>query len=104
MEANIIFTTVPDKSTGEKIANHLVEHKLAACVNILPKMTSIYKWKGEVHNEAERLVIIKSLKKFNEASFKAIKNIHPYDVPEIISMDIIDGDIDYLNWISGSLE
>lgn len=104
MEANIIFTTVPDKTTGERIANHLVEHELAACVNILPKMNSIYQWKGKIHNESEYLMMIKTLKKLNMISFEAIKAIHPYEVPEIISIDITDSDTEYLNWIEKSVQ
>ncbi len=104
MEANIIFTTVPNKAIGEQIADHLVKHKLAACVNILPKVTSIFEWKGKVQYEEELLLMIKSMKQLNEASFAAIKNIHPYDVPEIIAIDINDGDPAYLNWISTLVE
>jgi len=104
MKANIIFTTVPDKSTGEIIANHLVQQQLAACVNILPKMHSIYQWDGEVHSESEYLLIIKTLKPINKRTFKGIKKLHPYEVPEIVSIDIADGDIDYLKWIENSVQ
>ena len=104
MKANIIFTTVPDKSTGEIIAKHLVQQQLAACVNILPKMHSIYQWDGEVHSESEYLLIIKTLKPINKRTFKGIKKLHPYEVPEIVSIDIADGDIDYLKWIENSVQ
>ena len=104
MKANIIFTTVPDKSTGEIIGNHLVRQQLAACVNILPKMHSIYQWDGEVHSESEYLLIIKTLKPINKKTFKGIKQLHPYEVPEIVSIDISDGDIDYLKWIENSVQ
>tara|TARA_B100000029_G_scaffold118640_1_gene111753 strand:- start:454 stop:768 length:315 start_codon:yes stop_codon:yes gene_type:complete len=104
MKANIIFTTVPDKLTGERIANHLVQQQLAACVNILPKMHSIYQWDGEVHSESEYLLIIKTLKPINKKTFKVIKQLHPYEVPEIVSIDISDGDIDYLKWIENSVQ
>nr|AIF17178.1 periplasmic divalent cation tolerance protein (cutA) [uncultured marine group II/III euryarchaeote KM3_76_C12] len=104
MEANIIFTTVPNKEVGDQIANYLVKHKLAACVNILPTVTSIYKWKGKVQKEEELLLMIKSIKQLNVASFEAIKNIHPYDTPEIITVEINDGDPAYLNWISTIIE
>ena len=104
MKANIIFTTVPDKSTGERIGNHLVKQQLAACVNILPKMHSIYQWNGEVHSESEYLLLIKTLTVINKKVFKKIKQLHPYQVPEIVSIDILDGDIDYLKWIENYVE
>ena len=104
MKANIIFTTVPDKLTGERIGNHLVKQQLAACVNILPKMHSIYQWNGEVHSESEYLLLIKTLTVINKKVFKKIKQLHPYQVPEIVSIDILDGDIDYLKWIENYVE
>lgn len=104
MKANIIFTTVPDKSTGERIGNHLVKQQLAACVNILPKMHSIYQWNGEVHSESEYLLLIKTLTVINKKVFEKIKQLHPYQVPEIVSIDILDGDIDYLKWIENYVE
>ncbi len=104
METNIIFTTVPDKPTGEMIAHHLVEKQLAACVNILPQINSIYQWEGKIHNDSEYLLIIKSLKKINKKTFNAVKSIHPYEVPELIALDITDGDVDYLNWITNEVK
>ena len=70
----------------------------------LPKMHSIYQWDGEVHNESEYLLIIKTLKPINKKTFKGIKQLHPYEVPEIVSIDISDGDIDYLKWIENSVQ
>jgi periplasmic divalent cation tolerance protein len=81
-----------------------VRQQLAACVNILPKMHSIYQWDGEVHSESEYLLIIKTLKPINKKTFKGIKQLHPYEVPEIVSIDISDGDIDYLKWIENSVQ
>lgn len=89
---------------AKQLATHLVTEKLAACVNIMPQVTSIYQWQGEIQQDSEFQLIIKTtVNNFNALS-DAISQLHPYDVPEIIAVDIVNGNQPYLNWISESLK
>mgnify|MGYP000421615794 FL=1 len=96
----LALVTAPSFETAEGIAHKLVEQKLAACVNILPGVRSIYAWKGEIHTDEESLLLIKTrVALFSEKLAPAIKAIHPYEVPEIIALPIEMGAADYLDWI-----
>lgn len=95
----IIFCTCPDKVTAEKIAHLLIENNLAACVNIVPNITSIYRWQGEVERADEVLLLIKARQDAYLALENVIKNHHPYELPEIIAVAIERGLPDYLHWI-----
>ena len=102
MEAHaiLVLTTVPSIETGQLIANKLLELKLAACINMVPAINSLYTWKGEICKDEEILLMIKSKSTlFSEELVPALKNNHPYDVPEIIALPVISGDKDYLDWI-----
>jgi len=96
----IIFCTCPDKDTAEKIARLLVENNLAACVNIVPNITSIYRWQGETEQADEFLLLIKAQQATYSALESLIKTHHPYQLPEIIAVAIERGLPDYLNWIA----
>ncbi len=98
----IAFCTCPDINSAEKIARKLVEKQIAACVNIITELKSIYQWKGEICNEDEVLMIIKTISDNYQELEKEIKNNHPYDIPEIISYSIYKGEKSYLKWISES--
>ncbi len=96
----VVLITAPSKDVGEKIANYLLEHKLAACVNIVSAVNSLYTWKGEVCNDDEVLLIVKSRSDlFDTEIVPAVKSVHPYDVPEIIALPIVAGFSEYLDWI-----
>jgi periplasmic divalent cation tolerance protein len=101
MPANhqIIFCTCPDKDTAEKIARLLVTEKQAACVNILPGITSIYSWKDQIESAEEHLLLIKAHKDYYQAIEAAVRDNHPYEVPEIIAVPVESGLPEYLNWI-----
>ncbi|MCX8123845.1 MAG: divalent-cation tolerance protein CutA [Spirochaetes bacterium] len=99
MEYCVIFCTVPSDQVGLEIANTLVSNKLAACVNIIPGLTSIYTWKGEICNDRELLCVIKTKKDLYKEVEEAIKKIHPYEVAEIIALPVTRGSSDYLQWI-----
>ena len=95
----IVFVTAPTGDDGRAIARALVREKLAACVNILPGITSIYIWEGEVCEDNEVLLIIKTRAEIFETLSTLVKEVHPYDVPEVIAMPLTTGAEDYLNWI-----
>ena len=95
----VVFKTAPDVETAHRIAREIVAEGLAACCNILPEINSIYTWKGEVQEEKEVLMIIKTTaQRFPELQAKVV-DIHPYDVPELIAMPISRGLPAYLEWL-----
>ncbi|MGD2119820.1 MAG: divalent-cation tolerance protein CutA [Chromatiales bacterium] len=99
MSGIIIYCTCPDIATAEKISRQLVEAKLAACVNMLPGVTSIYAWQGKIEQSAEVLLLIKSVQERFVQISALIEDIHPYELPELIAVSIMDGLPGYLDWI-----
>jgi periplasmic divalent cation tolerance protein len=97
--AIVTFCTCPDKTTAEKIARALVESQLAACVNILPNLTSVYMWKGQIETDDEYLLVIKSSAQAYSTLETTIQRLHPYELPEIIALSIAQGLPKYINWI-----
>jgi uncharacterized protein involved in tolerance to divalent cations len=95
----LVFTTVPDADEGERLARLIVEEKLAACVQILPKMTSVYFWEEKVHTESEHLLLIKTLEEKFEPLSAFIRQHHSYEVPEIVAIDAEKVSEDYLKWV-----
>uniref|UniRef100_A0A0N5B876 Divalent-cation tolerance protein CutA n=1 Tax=Strongyloides papillosus TaxID=174720 RepID=A0A0N5B876_STREA len=96
---SVVYVTVPKMENAKTIARSVVEGKLAACVNIIPKVTSIYSWKGNIEEDEEYLLIIKTKKNLlNELKSQVIKD-HPYEVPEFIALPIEEGSDPYLQWI-----
>ena len=98
MKPVIIVSTYPDKKTVTKTANELVKKRLAACANI-SKISSIYSWKGKIENTSEFLVLFKTTQKNKNALKKAIKKMHPYDIPEIAEINISSINQPYLKWL-----
>jgi periplasmic divalent cation tolerance protein len=98
----IVYCTVPSSEIGMKIADDLVKGRTAACVNIIPGITSVYRWKGDVCTDKELLLIIKSRKALFAEIQERIRALHPYELPEIISCELSDGSKQYLDWISDS--
>jgi periplasmic divalent cation tolerance protein len=104
VEKNIqVVTTVGERSDAEKIARILLEKRLAACVQIVGPVTSSYWWRGRIETEEEWLCFIKSSESHYEDVERAIKGIHPYEIPEVIATPIIAGLPDYLMWLNGEL-
>lgn len=101
MSANcqLVFCTCPDTSTAQRLAQELVENYLAACVNILPGLTSVYRWQDKIETAQEQLLIIKTQKECYPQLEAWVRERHPYTVPEIIAVDIQQGLPDYLKWI-----
>lgn len=96
----MIIVTTPKMEEAKYIAEKLIKKSSVACVNIIPKVHSIYKWKGEVEHSKEAMMIIKTDNSKVKELKKQIKKLHSYDVPEIIVLKIDDGDKEYLNWIN----
>ncbi|MBC8276729.1 MAG: divalent-cation tolerance protein CutA [FCB group bacterium] len=96
----IVFSTCPDRETAGKIAAAMVEEGLAACVNIIPGLTSVYSWQGKICSDPELLLIIKTTAANYDRLESKIIELHPYDVPEIVAVNIDRGSPGYLNWIS----
>jgi periplasmic divalent cation tolerance protein len=103
MTYQVILNSCPDRQSAEKIAQSLVNEKLAACVNILPGMTSIYSWKDQIECEQEHLLIIKTHRHQYAAIESSIRHLHPYELPEIIAVPIDRGLPEYLQWIDSCL-
>jgi len=103
-EKVVVLVTAPSKDVGEDIARTLLEQKLAACVNVVPSIASIYTWEGELCSDEEVLLVIKSTRSAFDELAVAVQRVHPYDVPEIIALPIIAGTPDYLNWIDAVVE
>lgn len=99
MEACVVYCTVPNEFSANLIANSLVEDKLAACVNIVRNLTSVYRWEGIVQEEQELLLIIKTTKSRFESLKERILSLHEYSVPEILALPVEAGNLDYLNWV-----
>ena len=104
MKFQLVLTTCPTEQVAKKIATHLVNEKLAACVSLLPNVISVYNWQNELQVDNEIQLIIKthtdSFKKLNAR----INELHPYDVVEVIALNIQQGDKHYLNWIQDYLK
>ena len=99
----VILTTASTKTEADKIATKLVREKLAACINIIPNIKSIYRWKDKINKDSEYLLIIKTVQRVEEEIFKNICKLHSYDTPEMISIPVTGGEKNYLNWLSKSV-
>lgn len=99
----IVLTTVADEASGMKLARSIIEQKLAACVQVLPKMTSVYEWKGEVQEEAEHLLLIKSLPEKYVEIEQLLLAKHTYETPEILAIDTSHVAAGYLDWMTETL-
>lgn len=100
---HLIYCTCPNQESAEQIAQRLISDRLAACVNILPGVSSVYEWQGQIETAQEHLLLIKSPKARYAAIEAAIKALHPYELPEIIAVAIESGSAEYLQWIDSCL-
>jgi len=99
MAANFIYMTAGNKAEAQRIAKALVEHRLAACVNILENMQSIYRWEEEIQEDTEVVLIAKTTARLVSELIAKVKSLHSYDCPCIVSLPILDGNPPFLNWI-----
>ena len=96
----LVMITAPSEDTAREIAHVLLEKKLAACVNLVPSVSSLYSWGGAVNDDDEILLIVNSrVELFEDRLVPAVQQIHPYEVPEIIAVPILMGSKSYLDWI-----
>jgi periplasmic divalent cation tolerance protein len=98
----VVLTTLPADADAAAFGRALVQERLAACVNLLPQMESIYRWEGQVERELERQVVIKTSRVRLVALWERVRDLHPYDVPEFLVLPIVDGNDAYLRWIAES--
>jgi periplasmic divalent cation tolerance protein len=103
-DPQIVLCTVPDETAARRIASALVTERLAACVNVVPGITSVYRWKGATETAAELLLIIKTTATVYAQLQDRVRALHPYELPEVIAVSIDHGLPEYLAWIKTSLE
>lgn len=100
----VVFTTLPDAEVAGKLARNLVEKRLAACVNVLAACRSVYRWQGDVQEDGEIPLMIKTTAELYPALETYLRQQHPYAVPEIIALDIARGLPEYLSWVAESTQ
>ena len=104
MQAIVVVTTVGTEEQAYLIAREIVGRRQAACVNILPGVRSIYRWKGKICRDGELMLIIKTLEEEFEAVSATIRELHSYELPEILSFSVTRGEANFLQWIAGSTD
>ncbi len=100
----VVLSTCASAEEAERLARRVIDDRLAACVNVLSPVRSFYRWKGEVQDSAEWLLIIKSTRDKFDALRAALESAHTYEVPEVIAIPIVDGSPNYLSWIEQELQ
>lgn len=101
-QALVVYCSCPDQAIAERIAEAVVNERLAACVNLISGLTSIYRWEGQLQRDAELLLIIKTRSAVYPQLEARLRQLHPYQLPEIIALPIHTGSADYLNWIAAN--
>ncbi len=99
----VVLCTCPDQTAAMRVATTIVERRLAACVNRVPGIESIYRWEGRVEHDREELLVVKTTEARYAELEACIREVHPYDVPEVIALPIERGSSDYLAWIGESV-
>jgi periplasmic divalent cation tolerance protein len=100
----VILSTCSSEEEGERLARRLVDARLAACVNIIPRVRSVYRWKGQVEDAAECLLLIKSSKSLFDAVRSSLEAAHSYEVPEVVALPVLDVSPKYLKWLQENLQ
>ena len=102
-EKIVVLSTCGSEEEAAKVARAVVEARVAACVNIVPRIRSIYRWKGEVQDDAEWLLLIKSSRRLFDRLKTEIRKVHSYEVPEVLAIAVVDGSTEYLDWLDREL-
>ena len=100
MTACVCFCACPDLPSAQRIADALVDERLAACVNLLPGMRSVYRWQGVIQHDDEILLLIKTTRQRVDALGARIASLHPYELPELIAVEVVGGLPAYLSWVT----
>jgi periplasmic divalent cation tolerance protein len=100
----VVLVTAPTAESAAEIARALVEEGLAACGNVVPAIRSIYRWAGEIHDDAEALLVLKTERRLVPALKERLPALHPYQVPELLVLAVEDGLAPYLAWVAGSVQ
>ena len=95
----VVYVTAGSPAEGDRLARALVDERLAACVNRLGPVQSVYRWEGKIEQSEEQLLIIKTQRRLFAALEKRVRELHSYSVPEIVALPIIEGSQDYLRWL-----
>ena len=104
MEVNLVLSTAGSLTEGKKIARRLVEEGLAACVNVIPGVFSFFSWEGKLCQEREVLILAKTRKSNNSKIIRKIKELHSYEVPEVLFLPLVGGEEKYLQWVRQSVK
>ncbi len=100
--ARVVLVTAPDMDTAERLAERLVDERLAACANLVPGVVSIYRWDEQVQRDDEVLIVLKTEQEQVDGLRERVVTLHPYDVPEVVVLPITDGHAPYLEWLTRS--
>ena len=96
----VLLVSGPDRETLVRIGRALVEERLAACVNVLPGLTSVYRWEDEVQVEAECLALIKTTREAADRTCRRLQELHPYELAECVALEVVSGSPSYLEWVA----
>ena len=102
-EVVVVLSTVPADERGPALARALVDERLAACVNLVPGLRSIYRWQGALHDDSETLAIIKTTRARLPALLARLPALHPYQVPEVLAVPVVGGHLPYLAWVGSEV-
>ena len=102
-QVRVVFVTVPDVDKGCAMARRVVGEKLAACCNVIPGLTSVYRWDGELQEDSEALLVFKTTEAALSALERRVMELHPYEVPEFLALPVTDGHGPYLRWVVGEV-
>jgi periplasmic divalent cation tolerance protein len=97
-----VHITAPNREQATAMARALVEERLAACVNVVAQVRSVYRWEGQLHEEDEVLCLVKTRPELLDALIARVGTLHPYDVPEILAFEVADGSAAYLEWLDAA--
>ena len=96
---SLVYITAPDPEEAARIGRMLVEKRLAGCVNVVPTIRSFYRWEGELQEDSEALLFVKTRRELVPEVVAAVKATHPYQVPAVLAVDVVEGNEDYLRWL-----
>ena len=100
----VVLTTAPGVEDATRIGRILIDERLAACANVMPGLTSIFRWEGDVQEEAEVLVLLKTTEERLEELRARLVEVHPYDVPEVLALPVVGGEERYMSWVRDEVE